>query len=405
MENNSIKSGDILRFCRLAVDAASKGVLKRLTLSKPSPDSEYTKLTYTLFADSSGEIKVAAEGKLSDGKMIRKNYRADGLYDILASVTDSYKQGDLSVGDLQASYMISKKGKVSLVGEGKLKALLEAGVEANVKEGNDHRKKYIFSGDEKWLIELGVSTRDGKVHDKKQSKFRQINRFTELLDDIYGKLPKEGTLNVCDLCCGKSYLSFAVYEYLTSHKGRRVNMLGIDRKADVIEYCNGAAARIGAEGLRFVAADISDDDVYVNAFGENAVVHLTVSLHACDIATDIVLRRAVEMKSEVILSTPCCHHELYGKIKSDSLTFITSHSMLAVKFNDAVTDGLRVKMLEAEGYKTDTVELVDPEETPKNTLIRAVRRKNASANEKLVSEYNSIIDFLGIKGSYYDIYK
>lgn len=405
MENNSIKSGEILRFCRLASDAAHGRVLKRLTLSKPSSDAEFAKISFYLFKDGSDNVKLAFEGKLPDGKMIRKNYELEELYDLLLSLTDSYKQGDLSADAAQASYMISKKGKISLVGEGKVRAVIDGEGETEITSGVDRKKKYFFDGSENWLYELGISTKEGRVHDKKQSKFRQINRFTELLDDIYSKLPSEGTLNVCDLCCGKSYLSFAVYEYLTAHKKRTVNMLGIDRKRDVIDYCNGAAERIGATGLHFVAADISDDAVYCSAFGENAKVHLTVSLHACDIATDIVLRRAVEMRSEVILSTPCCHHELYGKIKSNALSFITSHSMLAGKFNDAVTDGLRVKMLETEGYKVDTVELVDPEKTPKNTLIRAVRRKNASRSDAIAAEYNAIVDFLGITGSYYDIYR
>lgn len=405
MENNSIKSGDILRFCRLASDAAEGCSLTRLTLSKPTPDAEYTKISFYLFADGSEKVRVAFEGKLADGKMIRKNYDRAELYGVLAALTDSYKQGDLSAYTAQASYMVSKKGKVSLVGEGKVRAVIDSGCTAEITSGSDRKKNYFFDGTEKWLVELGISTKEGRIHDKKQSKFRQINRFTELLDDIYLKLPSDGTLNVCDLCCGKSYLSFAVYEYLTSHKKRTVNMLGIDRKRDVIDYCNGAAERIGADGLHFVAADISEDSVYADVFGENAKIHLTVSLHACDIATDIVLRRAVLMQSEVILSTPCCHHELYGKIKSDALSFITSHSMLAGKFNDAVTDGLRVKMLETECYKVDTVELVDPEETPKNTLIRAVRRKNASRSDKLAAEYNAIVDFLGISGSYYDIYR
>ncbi len=405
MNNNNIKSGDILRFCRLCSEAANNSAMKRLTLSKPTKTAEYTKITFSLFSDTAGNVKISFDGKLADGKMIRKNIICDEFENLLCDLTCDYAQGDLTVGSSQASYMTSKKGRVSLVGEGKIRNELKNGVYAEITNGNDKKKNYFFDGSEKWIVELGISTKDGKIHDKKQSKFRQINRFTELLDDVYEKLPAEGVLNVCDLCCGKSYLSFAVYEYLTSRKNRKVNMLGIDRKQDVIDYCNGVAARIGADGLHFVAADISDDKVYTDAFGENATIHLTVSLHACDIATDIVLRRAIEMRSEVILSTPCCHRELYGKIKANALSFITSHSMLSYKFNDAVTDGIRVKMLEVEGYKVDTVELVDPEETPKNTLIRAVRKKNACRSEKLESEYNAIIDFLGITGSYYDIYR
>ncbi len=405
MANNNTKSGELLRFCRISARSAAENALKRLTLSKPTADAEYEKMIFGMFADGNGNVKISVEGKRTDGKMIRKNITSDELECFLCEVTTAFRQGDLIVGETQASYMISKKGKVSFVGEAKIANELNSGAVDAVKAGNDKKKNYLFDGSEEWIAELGIASKDGRIHDKKQSKFRQINRFTELLDDVYEKLPQDGTLNVCDLCCGKSYLSFAVYAYLTNHKNRKVNMLGIDRKRDVIEYCNGVAERIEADGLHFVAADISDDKVYTDAFGENATIHLTVSLHACDIATDIVLRRAIEMKSVVILSTPCCHRELYGKIKSNALSFITDHSMLSYKFNDAVTDGIRVKMLETEGYKVDTVELVDPEETPKNTLIRAVRKKNACHSDKLEAEYNSIIDFLGIAGSYYDIYR
>lgn len=398
MENNNY-----LKFSELAKKAAENGVLRKLTLSKPSSSAEYVKVTVTLFLSDTG-IMISFEGSLSDGRVIRKNYAADALSSLLLSVRGQYSQANLLTASAEAQLMISKKGKETLIGADKVENAINKGEVAEIKNGPNDKKNYIFNGTEKWLYELGISTKEGRIHDKRQSKFRQINRFTELLDDVYDKLPKEGTLNVCDLCCGKSYLSFAVYEYLTVYKNRSVNMLCIDRKTDVIRYCSDIAEKIGAEGLHFIADDIGNNAVYSKIFGDGKI-HLTVSLHACDIATDIVLRRAVLMNSEVILSTPCCHHELYGKLNSTALSFITSHSMLAQKLNDAVTDGLRVKMLEIEGYNVDTVELVDPEETPKNMLIRAIRRKKKNDREKLITEYNAIIDFLGISGSYYDIYR
>ncbi len=184
-------------------------------------------------------------------------------------------------------------------------------------------------------------------------------------------------------------------------------MLCVDRKRDVMEFCKGVSEQIGAEGLIFKTADIADDAVYDAAFGENARTDLVVSLHACDTATDLVLRRAVTMGARVILSTPCCHHELNGKIKCQELSFLTSHSMLSRKLTDAVTDGLRVMMLEAEGYRASTVELIDPDETPKNLMIRAVKRRRFGETDraKKTAEYNDAIAFLGLDGSYYDIYK
>lgn len=395
---------ETLRFAQLARRAATLGALRKLTLSMPSGKAQYKKVTLSLYVDKSDCLMVSSEMLMSDGKMIRKNYTTDSVTQLLCELLPKYSRANLLTPSAEAQLMTSKKGKTTLIGEANVNRALDSGELAEAKSGNNDKKHYIFDGGEKWLCALGISNSDGRIHDKKQSKFRQINRFTELLDDVYDKLPSTGTLNVCDLCCGKSYLSFAVYEYLTSHKKREVNMLGVDRKRDVIDYCNDTARKIGADGLRFVAADIGEDKVYTDAFGDGDI-HLTVSLHACDIATDIVLRRAVLMKSRIILSTPCCHHELYGKLKSQPLSFITDHSMLAQKLNDAVTDGLRVKMLEVEGYHVDTVELVDPEETPKNVLIRAIKRKNSKSREKLTEEYSQIIEFLGLSGSYYDIYK
>lgn len=400
-----MKNNLYTEFAELCSKAAEAAALRKLTLSKRKGDAEYKKITFTLYGSNNG-VMLAFEGSLDDGKVIRKNYPNSQIFELVEGYLENYSQGNLMTANAEAIVMTSKKGKVTLSGANKVITDIDKGETVALRQGTDSKKNYIFNGSEKWLYELGISTKEGKIHDKKQSKFRQINRFTELLSDVYDKLPDEGVINVCDLCCGKSYLSFAVYEYLTVHKNRKVKMLCIDRKKDVIDSCSDIAEKTGADGLYFVADDIGNDRIYKDVL-ENGKVHLTISLHACDIATDMVLRRAVEMSSDVILSTPCCHHELYGKIDSEKLSFITSHSMLAQKFNDVVTDGLRVKMLEIEGYSVETVELVDPEETPKNMLIRASRRKNSKnhSRERLIGEYNAIIDFLGISGSYYDIYK
>ncbi len=391
------------RFVSLAADASGTGAIRRLTFSRPKQKADAPKVTVTQYRSSSGEIMLRLDTFYDDGKNVRKNSPVSDAWKIFGTLFDAYKQGNLSLGSAEAQYMTSKKGASTVTGEVVVRAALASGICGELGS-TDKEKRYFWRGDEPWLIALDISDKNGRVHDKRQSKFRQINRFTELLDDVYCELPADGRLTVCDLCCGKSYLSFAVYEYLTKIRGRDVLMLCVDRKRDVIDYCGGVAALIGAHGLRFVAGDVSNEAIYDDVFGEGEHVDLVVSLHACDIATDIVLRRAVKLGTRVILSTPCCHHELNGKIKAPELQFLTAHSMLARKLTDAVTDGLRVLMLEAEGYKTSTVELIDPDETPKNLMIRAVRKKAAKGREKLVSEYNAAIAFLGLSGSYYDIY-
>lgn len=269
---------------------------------------------------------------------------------------------------------------------------LLGGVEAQdgVAEKNDRQKQHILSGREPFLRELGVSDANGRVYDKKQSKFRQINRFLELLRDVEDRLPADGVLRVCDLCCGKSYLSFAVYHYLTAVKGREVVMECVDLKRDVIEDCAAVAARLGMGGLRFLCGDVAAFELEGGAH-----VHLVVSLHACDTATDLVLGKAMAWQSEVILSTPCCHHELNHTLDCPELACIAAHSMLRQKLCDAATDAMRLLLLEAHGYAATALELIDPEETPKNVMLRAVRKGNvsAAATEQARAAYADAVRF------------
>ena len=279
-----------------------------------------------------------------------------------------------SLGD--AEMMRSKKGKITLRGVASLtSAILSKKEEETVILPFNREVKHIFDGNAPFLQYLGISDKNGRVHDKKQSKFRQINKFVENVRDIYSHLPKDGALTVYDLCCGKSYLSFAVYHYLKNVMGRDVKMYGVDLKADVIEYCNTVAHDVGFDGLSFYCADITKYEC-------KDAPDLVISLHACDIATDIVLDKAIAENAKVILSTPCCHHELNHKIKCKPLSFVTEHSMLRQKLCDAATDALRLKKLEANNYSVVAVELIDPEETPKNILLRAFKKPATPANLK-----------------------
>ena len=277
----------------------------------------------------------------------------------------------------------SKKGKVALIGGDKLSRAMEQNDAPCAKiESNNREKNYILSGNEPFLKLLDVSDESGRVRDKKQSKFRQINRFLELIRDCLSHLPATGTLRICDLCCGKSYLSFAAYHYFTEVLHRDVRMTGVDLKPDVVAYCNEVAKKLNFGGLEFLCGD-------VNKYECNEHVHLVISLHACDIATDFVLNKATEWQADVILSTPCCHHEMNHTLDCGALSFIAEHSMLRQKLCDAATDALRLKRLEACGYSVCALELIDPEETPKNIMLRALKRRNfdlASPEAKRLQE-------------------
>ena len=221
-----------------------------------------------------------------------------------------------------------------------------------------------------FLVELGVMTKEGKVVASKYDKFKQINRYLEFIDDIIPALPKGRTVNIVDFGCGKSYLTFAMYHLLVSVKGFDVRITGLDLKKDVIENCNALAAKCGYDRLTFLHGDIAR---YESEDGKHP--DMVVTLHACDTATDYALEKAVKWGASVILCVPCCQHELNKQIECDILSPIMKYGLLKERFAALLTDGLRAEMLEECGYKTQVLEFIDMEHTPKNILIRAVKRK------------------------------
>ena len=388
LESKAICLAELIKRC------AKNETLKKVVFSKPL-DKDIKKSVLSI-KTISGKNLLQLEIFTSDNKAKHINIALEDKEAICAQI-EGYLQINLYSTLGECEYKASKSGNTVLIGGERLKRVLDeaedAGVDA-VKRieitANNKKKNYILNGDEPFLKLLEVSDKNGRVYDKKQAKFRQINRFLELVRDVEGHLP-EGDLRICDLCCGKSYLSFAVYHYFGVIKGRKVKMTGVDLKRDVIEYCSDVAKRLGFDGLEFLCGDVSlyDTDEHVN---------MVVSLPACDIATDIVLQKAVEWDADVILSTPCCHHEMNRLLDCESLSFISDYSMLKQKLCDAATDALRLKLLEANGYETAALELIDPEETPKNIMLRGLRRhnfdKNSDKARALYGEYADIYRFL-----------
>ncbi len=369
--------------------AAEKGVLKRAVLSKPfASDRVRAILTVRRIGERS---MLQSETFYADHKARHQNYEPTDatLRKELALYGQINLLTTLPNGDCE--FKCSAGGKMTLMRGVKLfRMLCDVAVQQPVIATNDRSKQHILNGHEPFLHKLGVSDANGRVYDKKQSKFRQINRFLELLRDVEDQLPANGILHVCDLCCGKSYLSFAVYHYLTAIKGRQVIMECVDLKRDVMDECATIAARLGMDGLHFICGDVAAFDP-----ADGAHVHLVVSLHACDTATDLVLNKAISWQSEVILSTPCCHHELNHSLDCPELSCIAAHSMLRQKLCDAATDAMRLLLLEAHGYTAAALELIDPDETPKNVMLRAVRKKkiNALAIQQAKETYADAVRF------------
>lgn len=364
-------------------------ILTKLTLSKPT-DEKIIRATGRL-TQIKGKIYLTLERFCTDGKAIHQNIPAEEAAQTVARlIPDQFQALNIQTPNGNCEVKVSKKGRVTVLDRIKRSAAAPVALEHNRK------KQYIIPDDEPvdFLMALGVQDEKGRIFDKKRSKFRQINRFLELVADVEGSIISGEELYILDLCCGKSYLSFALYYYFTRIRGCKVVMDCVDLKTDVIEFCDAVAKKLGYTGLHFMAGDI-------RSFQIRRTPDLTVSLHACDIATDIVLAKGIDSGSRVILSTPCCHHEMMHHLKLQGKTtdFLLEHSILKQKFADAATDALRCKVLQIMGYEVAAMELIDPEETPKNVLIRGIKRRQMGQQqiEKWTREYTEICQMLGIR--------
>ena len=375
-------------FVEAVISSLQREIIKKLVFSRPIA-SEISKICGRLVAHR-GRRMLVLEYSLPGNTVSHKNLPESEVANAVAELLDGYSQANLitTLGDVE--WKISKNGKEALLGADKLKNKLLGDSAAFEKaiEALDNKKNYILTGSEDFLISLGISDKNGRVHDKKQGKFRQINRFLEVIEDVYTELPRDGALTVYDLCCGKSYLSFAVYYYLTVKKSREVRMLGIDLKRDCINWCSSVADSLGYSGMTFVTDDVKNTPMGV-------VPDMVISLHACDVATDIVINRAIELGAKVVLSTPCCHKNLTDKITAKELDFVCEYPHLKNKLAEALTDAIRAARLEANGYSVAAIELVDPDDTPKNTLLRATKKaKKARELEDKREKYNTILGFI-----------
>lgn len=365
------------------------GTLKKIVFSK-SHDKDTVKCTATVMSGKSGSF-FQLERFTKDNKALHKNVPFDEAVEKLAGMAlDEFMQTNILTTAGECEVKISKSGTVYIGNR------LKAGGIKIAPLNHNRQKEYILDNylSEKFLQKLGICDKNGRIHDKMQSKYRQINRFLEIVNGSADLLKSKKHILVYDLCCGKSYLSFALYFYLERILGLEVEMIGADLKQDVIEYCNSVAVASDLKGLKFVCGDIA-------ALGLNSKPDIVVSLHACDTATDIVLAHAIKSGAEMILSTPCCHHELFANVKNisseakNNLAFVFEHSMSAQKLCENLTDSLRAKTLEAYSYKVDLVELVTPDDTPKNLLIKATKKK--TENENAIKALENARRYIGIE--------
>lgn len=300
-------------------------------------------------------------------KAFHKNLLPQEITDYLVQlISRDFKQLEIELESRKLTVLVSKKGKTTFIE--KPKVLSANSTDLNLQ--HDKKKKYVLepSSPIPFLVELGVQTQDGKIVKSKYDKFRQINRYLEFVQDILPSLPKDRTLNIIDFGCGKSYLTFALYYYLKIQQGYDIRVIGLDLKEDVIEKCNKLSQKFGYDGLSFQVGDIS-------TFEGAEQVDMVVTLHACDTATDYALEKAVRWNASVIFSVPCCQHEVNKQISSKELAPLLKYGLIKERMSALITDAIRANLLEEQGYDTQILEFIDMEHTPKNILIRAVKKQ------------------------------
>ena len=325
-----------------------------------------------------------------NNQVFHKNMTSDEAKEyILSLLKDYYKQIEIWTADCQYTALVSKKGKATIK-----KRATEQKV---IQLSHNRKKEYILPENEKipFLMELGVQSKEGKIIDKKYKKFKQINRFLEFVRDVLPDLPKDRELTIIDFGCGKSYLTFSMYYYLKIMKGRQVRIIGLDLKKDVIEHCNRLAEKFGYKELTFLEGDISSYE------GVNQV-DMVVTLHACDTATDYALDKAVRWGASAILSVPCCQHELNNQMENEMLQPVLRYGIIKERMAALMTDALRAALLEQNGYDVQILEFIDMSHTPKNLLIRGVKRKKEKDEKDLLKQkeqYRVLCDSFHLRGT------
>ena len=324
----------------------------------------------------------------TDKQVFHKNVEETEARDLIISfLTDEFNNLELTTEDYIYSYRVTQKGKV-LSNKRKTKEVSLVPVSHNKK------KNYILEDGTlvPALVDLGIQMPDGKVTKAGYDKFKQINRFLEIIDDC---ISEEKHLNIIDFGCGKSYLTFILYYYFVEIKKMDVTIMGLDLKEDVIDHCNEIAEKYGYSKLKFYKGDIAK-------YKEKNDIDMIVTLHACDTATDYALYHAITMNVKYIFSVPCCQHEINLELDSKNFHVINKFGILKDRFSALLTDAIRANILQYYGYKTNVMEFVDFENSPKNLLIRAVKTNN-SLNPKIKEEIDAILREYNISQKLYSL--
>ncbi|TJY38534.1 SAM-dependent methyltransferase [Cohnella pontilimi] len=368
---------------RFIAEAVAGGSLLQATFSQPRNKETIARKTSVRPLKLKNGLHFQLE-RLQDNKAFHENVPEQAAAERLTALMGEYRQALIKTRQADVQLLANKKGAVTMIRHDPTAKTREPAASHN------RVKSYVLPEGEPvpFLIRLGVMTPEGRVVKAKHDKFRQINRFLEMVADVLPDLPRGRPLTVVDFGSGKSYLTFALYHMLAVREGLPVNIIGLDLKADVIEECSRIAEDLAWHNLKFYVGDIAE-------YEGQTQVDMMVTLHACDTATDAALLKAIRWDASVILSVPCCQHELFRQISQPILKPLLKHGILKERFAALVTDALRANLLETAGYRTQMLEFIDLEHTPKNLMIRAVKGRQENRSETR-AEYERLRDFLSV---------
>ena len=367
-------------------------IIKVVISNKKNKDEKYNKIVI-LLKKNSKKTYYQIE-KYTDTQVFHENIELDMLEEkLLEFMEEKYKQLSAWGTNINFELKISKKNKVFL-------SKKKSDNSDIVIKGHNKQKNYILKEGTiiQPLIDLGIFTKEGKVINSQYDKYKQINRFIEIIDDEVKKNNLE-ELTVLDFGCGKSYLTFVLYYYFTEIKNIKVKMIGLDLKADVIKKCNEIAKKYNYENLSFELGDI-------NGFKYNNKVDMVITLHACDTATDYALYNAIKWNTKMIFSVPCCQHEFNSQMKPENLSILSRYGIIKERVSALMTDSVRANLLECVGYKTQLLEFIDISHSPKNILIRASKANvSIEKKEKALKEVNDLIKEFNFNPTLYNLLK
>ena len=367
-----------------------KEVIKIVISNKVKKDEKYNKVNISL--KENNKNKFYQIEKFTDKQVFHENIKIDEINEKVYEIIDGkYKQMTAWSSSETFDLKISKKGKIFL---GKKKN----DNSKIITKGHNKEKNYILKEVMiiEPLIDLGIFTKEGKVVNSKYDKYKQINRFIEIIDDEIKKNDYK-ELTILDFGCGKSYLTFVLYYYFVKIKNINVKMIGLDLKEDVIKKCNEIAKRYNYDNLHFELGDI-------NGFKYNNKVDMVITLHACDTATDYALYNAIKWNSKMIFSVPCCQHEFNAQMKAEELSILTKYGIVQERVAALMTDSVRANLLECAGYKTQLLEFIDIAHSPKNILIRASKANiSKEKKEKSLVEVQNLMNTFSFEPTLYNL--